>query len=253
MTTNILAPFVKLEESFQFYVNGRIFEMNDTEIKEVEGTNNPTLINAINAFESFEFSNDSIKWFHGPSKFIYNLAEGKFQHNTSLIEGNTFTTHVLSAGMVRYNERPIAELFESLPTLLANYVTLDFAATFEGNNTIVNLFKLNEEVYVARFNKTNKIAKFFKANNANEAAEYVTVETGESALSFLKEMVEGESADLAVKEEKIATYESMIAFLKDQKGVLSGADRNDVAIKEAESLINGEIKTWEDKIAALNA
>ncbi len=244
MTTNILAPFVKLEESFQFYVNGRIFEMNETEIKEVEGTNNPTLINAINAFESFEFSNDSIKWFHGPSKFIYNLAEGKFQHNASLIEGNTFTTHVLSAGMVRYNERPIAELFESLPTLLAN---------FEGNNTTVNLFKLNEEVYVARFNKTNKIAKFFKANNANEAAEYVTAETGESALSFLKEMVEGESADLAVKEEKIATYESMISFLKDQKGVLSGADRNDVAIKEAESLINGEIKTWEDKIAALNA
>ena len=86
MTTNILAPFIKLEESFQFYVNGRIFEMNDTEIKEVEGTNNPTLINAINAFESFEFSNDSIKWFHGPSKFIYNLTEGKFQHNTSLIK-----------------------------------------------------------------------------------------------------------------------------------------------------------------------
>jgi hypothetical protein len=27
----------------------------------------------------------------------------------------------------------------------------------------------------------------------------------------------------------------------------------DVAIKEAESLINGEIKSWEDKIAALNA
>ena len=240
MTTNILAPFVKLEESFQFYVNGRIFEMNDTEIKEVEGTNNPTLINAINAFESFEFSNDSIKWFHGPSKFIYNLTEGKFQHNTSLIEGNTFTTHVLSAGMVRYNERPIAELFESLPTLLANYVTLDFAATFEGNNTIVNLFKLNEEVYVSRFNKSNKIAKFFKAANANEASAYVTAETGESA-------------ELAIKEEKIATYESMIAFLKDQKGVLSGADRNDEAIKEAESLINGEIKSWQDKIAALNA
>jgi hypothetical protein len=66
-------------------------------------------------------------------------------------------------------------------------------------------------------------------------------------------MVEGESAELAIKEEKIATYESMIAFLKDQKGVLSGADRNDTAIKEAELLINGEIKSWEDKIAALNA
>jgi len=32
MTTNILAPFVKLDESFQFYVSGRLFEMSETEI-----------------------------------------------------------------------------------------------------------------------------------------------------------------------------------------------------------------------------
>lgn len=252
MTTNILAPFVKLDESFQFYVSGRLFEMSETEIKEVEGTNNSTLINAINAFESFQFTEDSVRWFHGPSKFIYNLTEGVFQHNNSEIIGNSFSNHVMAAGHIRYGEKPIAELFESIPTLLENFVTLDFAATFEGNGVTVNLFKLNEEVYVARFNHSNKIAKFFKAKSANEAAEYVTKETGESALSFLKEMVEGESAELAIKEEKLQTYESMISFLKDQKGLLAGADRNDEAIKEAESLINGEIKSWEDKIAQLD-
>jgi len=251
MITNILAPFIKVDESFQFYINGRIFEMNDIEINEVEGTNNPTLINAINAFESFEFSNDSIKWFHGPIKFMYTLSEGKFQHNNSLIEGNTFSDHVLAAGMVRYNEKPMAELFESLPTLLENYVNLDFAATFEGNNTIVSLFKLNEDVYIARTNKVNKISKFFKANNASEAASYVTNETGESALLFLKEMVEGQSLKLAEIEASVITNETMIAFLKDQKGLLASTDRNDDAIKEAEALINSEIKMFEDKITAL--
>jgi len=252
MTTNILAPFVKLDESFQFYVSGRLFEMNETEIKEVEGTTNSTLINAINAFESFQFTEDSVRWFHGPSKFIYNLTEGVFQHNNSEIIGNSFSNHVMAAGHIIYGEKPIAELFESLPTLLENFVTLDFAATFEGNNTTVNLFILNEDVYIARTNHSNKILKFFKAKNANEAVEYVTKETGESALSFLKEMVEGESAELAIKEEKLATYESMISFLKDQKGLLANADRNDEAIKEAESLINSEIKVWEDKIAQLD-
>jgi hypothetical protein len=252
MTTNILAPFVKLDESFQFYVSGRLFEMNETEIKEVEGTTNSTLINAINAFESFQFTEDSVKWFHGPSKFIYNLTEGIFQHNNSEIIGNSFSNHIMAAGHIRYAEKPIAELFESLPTLLENFVTLDFAATFEGNNITVNLFILNEDVYVARANHSNKISKFFKAKNANEAVDYVTKETGKSALSFLKEMVEGESAELAIKEEKLQTYESMISFLKDQKGLLAGADRSDEAIKEAESLINGEIKVWEDKIAKLD-
>ena len=157
MTTNILAPFVKLDESFQFYVSGRLFEMNDTEIKEVEGTNNSTLINAINAFESFQFTEDSVRWFHGPSKFIYNLAEGIFQHNNSEIIGSTFSNHIMAAGHIRYAEKPIAELFESLPILLENFVTLDFVATFEGNNTTVNLLVLNEDIYVARTNHTNKI------------------------------------------------------------------------------------------------
>lgn len=253
MTTNILAPFAKVGESFQFYVNGRVFEMNENEIKEVEVLNNSTLINAIRAFESFEFSNDSIKWFHGPSKFVYNLTEGKFQHNTMLIEGNSFSNHVLASGLVRYNEKATADLFESLPSLVENFVNLDFAASFKGNNITVDLFKIEESVFVARLNNETRISKFFKANTANEALEYVANETGESAHLFLKSLLEGEEASIAEKNEKIATYESMIAFLKDQKGLLATADRNEAAIKEAENLINGEIKSWEDKIASLNA
>lgn len=253
MTTNILAPFSKVEESFQFYVNGRVFEMNENEIKEVEVLTNSTLTNAIRAFESFEFSNDSIKWFHGPSKFIYNLTEGKFQHNTMLIEGNTFSNHVIAAGLVRYNEKATADLFESLPSLVENFVTLDFAASFKGNNITVDLFKIEESVFVSRFNNETRISKFFKASNANEALEYVTNETGESAHSFLSSLLKGEEAEIANKKETIATYESMIAFLKDQKGLLSEANRSDEVIKEAEGLINGEIKEWESKIANLTA
>ena len=250
MTTNILAPFAKLEESFQFYVNGRVFEINENEITEVDTLTNQSLRNAIVAFESFEFSNNNIKWFHGPSKFIYDLNEGKFKHNTMLIEGNTFSNHVISAGLVKYNEKQIAELFESLPVLLENFISLDFAATFEANNITVDLFKTENSVYVSRFNKETKIAKFFKASNANEAAEYVAEHTGESALEFLAEMLEGEAAELATKNKAIKTYESMIAFLKDQKGLLAESDRDDEFIKDAESLINGEIKEWQDKIEA---
>ena len=248
MTTNILAPFANVEESFQFYVNGRIFEMNENEIKEVESSNNMALNNAIRAFESFEFSNDTIKWFHGPTKFIYDLTEGNFKHNTMLIEGNTFSTHVITSGLVRYNEKQTAELFESLPTILENFVSLDFTACYEGNNTTVDLFKTENSVYVSRFNKETKIAKFFKASNANEALEYVTEQTGESALEFLTGMLEGETAKLAERNKTIKTYESMIAFLKDQKGLLAESDRDDAFIKGAESLINEEIKEWEGKI-----
>lgn len=253
MVTNILAPFTKLEESSQFYINGRVFEMNENEITEVESLNNDTLRNAIHAFESFEFSNSSIKWFHGPSKFIYDLTESTFKHNTMLIEGNTFSNHVLASGLVKYNEKNVAELFESLPSLIENFIILDFAATFEGNNSTVNLFKHGDSVYVARFNENTRIAKFFKAKSANEALEYVKSETGESAHSFLIEMLEGEESKIAKTAETIKTYESMITFLKDQKGLLSESDRTDEFIKSAENLIEGEIKEWETKIAELKA
>lgn len=251
MKTNILAPFIKTEDSFQFYVNGRTFEMKDNTLNVVEQIDS-NLRNAIAAFESFEFGQNTIKWFHGPSKFVFDLTESKFKHNDSLIEGNTFTNHVLSAGMVRYNEKPKAELFESLPTLLENFILLDFAATFEGNSNIVDVFKLEEKVYVSRFNTENRMANFFLAENANQVVEYVTEKTGLSAATFLAELVEGEAKELAEKEAKIAEYNSMIAFLKDQRGLLAEADKTISEIKAADTLISEEIKSWEDKIQQLS-
>lgn len=255
MTTNILAPFITVGESFQFYVNGRVFEMNETEINEIENNQsiNVTLRKAISAFESFEFGTKTIKWFHGASKFTYNLQESTFLHNTSVIEGSTFSNHILQSGLIRYNESNRAELFQSLPELLENFVSLDFAASFEGNNITVDAFKLNEEVYIARYNKTNSIGKFFKAKNANEALSYIANETGENANSFLSDLLEGEAAILAKNEEKITSYESMIGFLKDQRGLLAEADKTIVEIKAADILISAEIEIWENRIAELKA
>lgn len=247
MKTNILAPFVKNEDSIKFHVNGRNFEMKDNELKITESVDS-TLNQAIQALNLFEFQSNRINWFHGPSKFVFDINENKFKHNDSLIEGNTFSKHVLSGGMVRYNEKNTAELFESLPNLLENYLILDFAATFEGNDNIVDVFKLDENVYVSRFNTANRIANFFIAENANTAVEYVTEKTGENALSFLSELVEGQAKELAEKEAKIAECNEMIAFLKDQRGLLAEANKSISEIKAADVLINEEIKKWEAKI-----
>ena len=252
MKTNILAPLVSINGSFQFYVNGRLFEMNETEIKEIENTNSTELRNAINAFESFEFWSDIVKWFNGPSKFTYSLQESNFLHNNSIIEGSTFSNHILNAGLIKYGEQQKAQLFESLPTMLENFVNLDFAASFEGNNITVDAFILNEEVFIARYNRTNSIGKFFKAT-ANEALEYIKSETSENASQFLSELLEGEEAVIAKREEKISTYQSMIAFLKDQRGILAEADKTIEEIKAADMLINSEIEIWENKISEINS
>lgn len=258
MNNNILSPFVKIEDNVQFYVNGRVFELNSSnELKELEQKEvNKSLIPSVQAFENFQFSESKVVWYHEGAKFTYNIQENKFfwgETEVLLSEEQTFSKHVMAAGAVRYEHAPLAKLFESLPSLIENYIVLDFAAGFEGNNITVDLFKVDEKVYVSRYNNDTKLSKFFVAENGNEAVEYVKDQTGESALDFLKEMVEGELAKEAEIADEVKQYESMIAFLKDQRNLLADADKSIEEIKEADTLINQEIKTWEDKITELKA
>lgn len=252
MKTNTLVPFISLEESVKFYLNGRVYQLAENTLTEVE-TVEPTLRNAILALESFDFVGNSIKWHNGANTFVYDMNEGTFSHGSMLIEGNTFTDHVLAAGTVRYGSKLTAELFESLPSLVENFIVLDFAATFENNNITIDLFKVEEKVYVSRFNSETRIAKFFEAANANEALEYVNEQTNEDASSFLSELLEGEAKELADKAALVEKYTNMVNFLKDQRGLLAEADKSIEEIKAADTLINSEITTWETKIAELNA
>ena len=66
-------------------------------------------------------------------------------------------------------------------------------------------------------------------------------------------MLEGEAKELAETAALIEKYEDMIAFLKDQRGLLAEADKSIEEIKAADTLINTEIKAWEAKIADLQA
>jgi hypothetical protein len=66
-------------------------------------------------------------------------------------------------------------------------------------------------------------------------------------------MVDGELSKEAEIAGELKQYESMISFLKDQRNLLADADKSVEEIKEADTLINQEIKTWEDKIAELKA
>lgn len=253
MRTNILAPVKVSENSIQFYLNGRVFELVENKIYEAENINDAAFANAIRAFETFEFNENHVKWYHGTSRFVYNLAENKFTWGNTEILSESFANHIMAAGAIRYENLRTAELFQSIPAMLENYTLLDFAATFEGNGVVVDLMKTEDSIFVSRFNSNNKIAKFFEAKNANEALEYVKEQTGEDASSFLIESLEGEVATIAATNEQISQFNSMIEFLKDQREVIAGHDKSVAEIKAADDLIAAEIKVWESRIAELKA
>jgi hypothetical protein len=249
MRTNILAPLVQSETSATFYLNGRIFEMSGDSVSLVETSNNANLNAAIAAFETFEFSENNVRWYLGTSRFNYNIAENKFTWGNS----ESFSKHIFAGGAIRYENLKTAELFEAIPAMLESFIVLDMVACFEGNNITVDLIKADEKLYVSRNNKGNHIYKFFEAKNANEALEYVKEQTGQDASEFLIESLEGEASTLANIQAQINEFQETIAFLKDQRNVLAEADRNLPEIKEANNFLLSEIKSFETKIAELQA
>ncbi len=249
--TNMLAPFVQIEESIQFYLNNRAYEIKENNIEIIEKPTNKEFLNAITVFENFDMVGNDIKWYNKGSKFIYNIEEGTFHNGSSLIS-ESFSTYVLASGLVRYENKNKAELFENLPTIVENFMHLDFATTFKKGGVTVDLFKLDESLFISRFNEDTKLSKFFKAT-ANEAVSYIKEETTEDASSIVIEMLEGEALEIAKISEETVKYEDMISFLKDQRGLLAEADKSIEEIKAADALINSEIKVWEDKIEALSA
>jgi hypothetical protein len=253
MRTNILAPLVQSETSATFYLNGRIFEMSGDSVSLVETSNNANLNAAIAAFETFEFSENNVRWYLGTSRFNYNIAENKFTWGNSEIVSESFSKHIFAGGAIRYENLKTAELFEAIPAMLESFIVLDMVACFEGNNITVDLIKADEKLYVSRNNKGNHIYKFFEAKNANEALEYVKEQTGQDASEFLIESLEGEASTLANIQAQINEFQETIAFLKDQRNVLAEADRNLPEIKEANNFLLSEIKSFETKIAELQA
>jgi hypothetical protein len=101
-------------------------------------------------------------------------------------------------------------------------------------------------------NEANKIYKFGKLD-ANAAFDYVKEQTGYEITEMTQELLEGARKEAAEKLEKINLLEQMIAFLKDQRGVIAEADKSIQEIKEADTLINSEIKRLEEEVEAIKS
>lgn len=239
----IISPYFQVNENevliavrnLAYIVNTETNEITEAEYAPVE------FISLLEALSTFTFENNEIKWYHGASRMTYSIAESKFFLSNSEILKEAFVNHLLSAGVLRYEDKTRAELFVEAASNTDKFITLEFVETFEGKLNVVDLFKLEENVYTTTLNKSSKLQKFSKMNSANSALEYVAAKTGMDATSFLAESLQGEAADRVVVLSKIETLQEMVHFLKDQRGLLADADRSIEEIKAADALIEGEI------------
>lgn len=250
----IISPFFQVNENEVLIAVRNIpyvINTESNEISEAEMTLPAEFTNLVHALSAFTFENNEIKWYHGVNRMRYSIAESKFFLSNGEILKESFVNHILTAGVVRYEDKWKAELFVEAASNSSKYIILDFVQTFEGKGNTVDLFKVEENVYTSTFNHTTRTTKFAKMNSANSALEYVSTKTGLDATSFLAESLEGEAAERVVVLSKIENLEEMVHFLKDQRGLLADADRSIEEIKAADTLIESEISRLNIEIEAL--
>ena len=252
VTKEIISPLHVNENGDSFIcLDGKAFLVKENSIEETAIMNSPgEFRNLVLALENFKVTGEGITWYSGVTKIRYIAETNKTYLNNTEILGESISNHLLLSGVVNYNQKAKIDLFEFACKNHGNYSILEFAQKIEEGSVKCYVMKLNEDFFVYRMNEANKIYKFGKLN-ANEAFDYVKEQTGYEITDMTQELLEGERVKAAEKLAKINVLEEMIAFLKDQRGVIAEADKSIAEIKEADTLINSEIKRLEEEIAAI--
>ncbi len=252
VTKQIISP-VFVTESGDSYIalDGKAFLVGENTTTEAEITTAPgefrSLVLALN---NFTLTNEGLIWFNGINRIRFVKESNNFFVNNSEVLAESLTNHLLASGIVNYTNKTKIQLFEYAAQNINNFVSLDFAQKIEEGNVKCYVMKLNEDFFVYRMNEANKIYKFGKLD-ANAAFDYVKEQTGYEITDMTQELLEGARKEAAEKLEKINLLEQMIAFLKDQRGVIAEADKSIQEIKEADTLINSEIKRLEEEVEAI--
>lgn len=186
-------------------------------------------------------------------RLSYSVAENKFYAgNVELAYSNglPLAESLLAAAYIKYEDKALINLFEFAAKNYNHYNILEFISESKDGDVKVLAMRAENNVFVYRINEATKIEKFTKLL-ADAAIEYVAESTGADITPMVEDILESYKERRAAKLEKIQLMYEMIAFLKDQKGRLSEANRNLPDIKAADHLLNSEIARITEELGDL--
>ena len=186
-------------------------------------------------------------------KLSYNVSENRFYAGNVELAYSTslpVAESLLAAAYIRYEDKALINLFEFASKNYNRYNVLEFISESKDGDVTVLAMRADNNMFIYRINEATKIEKFTKLL-ADAAIEYVAESTGVDITPMVEDILESYKERRAAKMEKIQLMYEMIAFLKDQKGRLSEANRNLPDIKAADELLNSEIARISEELTGL--
>lgn len=186
-------------------------------------------------------------------KLSYNVSENKFYAGNielAFSPSIALAESMLAAAYIRYEDKALINLFEFASKNFNHYNVLEFISESKDGDVRVLAMRTESNVFVYKINESTKIDKFSKLL-ADAAIDYVAESTGADITPMVEDILESYKERRAAKLEKTQLMYEMIAFLKDQKGRLSEANRNLPDIKAADQLLNAEITRISEELTEL--
>ena len=177
-------------------------------------------------------------------KYSYVAEENKVYVNNREVVLEGFADEAYATGYVNLKNKSILSAFEIAAKKFNSFSVVENLVEVKEGGVSYSTFRVGNKGYAFRNNIEAKLEEF---NEFSPLAtiDYVAEKTGED-VSFMFEDVLQSSEDLKSRiDAKLEETYELIAFLKDQRNILAGANKNIAEIKEADKLINDEIKKFE--------
>ena len=186
-------------------------------------------------------------------KLSYNVSENKFYAGNvelAFSPSIALAESMLAAAYIRYEDKALINLFEFASKNYKHYNVLEFISESKDGDVRVLAMRTESNIFVYKINESTKIDKFSKLL-ADAAIDYVAESTGADITPMVEDILESYKERRAAKLQKTQLMYEMIAFLKDQKGRLSEANRMLPDIKAADQLLNAEITRISEELTDL--
>jgi len=168
---------------------------------------------------------------------------------------------MLASGFLKYTEKDKAAQIMHTISEGNNIKELDFgyrvnSSLFEGVS--VNVFNLNENIYIQKINKGMKENSFVLAESAEDAVGIVKDFMNYDISNSLTHLLETESSERIMREKELDKVQSRIKFLMESLGDLERVAKingveNSTQIVKAKELLESQIQLQNNELAKITS
>ena len=176
--------------------------------------------------------------------YKYVAEENKVYMNNREVFLNNLTEDAFASGLIEYSDKAILETFTFVAKHFNKYNVAENLVEVTDGDIKIATIRVNEKAFVFRNNTSAKVTTLNEFS-APVTIDYVAENTGIDISFMFKDVLEGQ---ISLKErinQRIEENYELISFLKDQRNILAESNKNIPEIKEADILINSEIKRLE--------